>query len=79
MTVRSMAEARLLEDRERRQQYFNEKKLKKIKSEVNGKQTHLMDCANTVTISYRNRVGTGGTMRTKILKKYKLNYLKYLV
>lgn len=60
MTVRSMAEARLLEDRERRQQYFNEKKLKKIQFEVNGKQMHLIDRANAVTISYRNQIGTGG-------------------
>lgn len=60
MTVRSMAEARLLEDRERRQQYFNEKKLKKIQIEVNGKQIHLLDCDKAVTVSYRNRIGTGG-------------------
>lgn len=36
MTVRSMTEARLLEDREQRQQRLNEEKLKKIESDING-------------------------------------------
>lgn len=37
MTVRSMAEARLLEDREQRKRRFNEEKLKKIEVEINGR------------------------------------------
>jgi hypothetical protein len=36
MTVLSVTEARLLEDREQRQRRFNEEKLKKIESEING-------------------------------------------
>lgn len=39
MTVLSVTEARLLEDREQRQRRFNEEKLKKIESEINGIDT----------------------------------------
>lgn len=38
MTVRSVAEARLLENREERQRKLNEEKLKKIESSINGKK-----------------------------------------
>lgn len=36
MTVRSVTEARILEDRERRQRRLDEDKLKKIESDING-------------------------------------------
>jgi hypothetical protein len=39
MTVRSVAEARLLEEREQRQRILNEEKLKKIESHLNGNQS----------------------------------------
>lgn len=37
MTVRSVAEARLLEDREQRKRRLNEEKLKKIEYDINGR------------------------------------------
>lgn len=39
MTVRSITTARLLEDKEQRQQRLNDEKLKKIESEINGIHT----------------------------------------
>lgn len=39
MTVRSITSARLVEDREQRQQRLNDEKLKKIESEINGIHT----------------------------------------
>lgn len=48
MTVRSVAEARLLEEREQRQRILNEEKLKKIESHLNGNQLkHAFTIAHT--------------------------------
>lgn len=43
MTVQSVTNARLLEDREQRQRRLNDEKLKKIESEING-TLYLLFC-----------------------------------
>ncbi|XP_025409474.1 UV-stimulated scaffold protein A-like isoform X2 [Sipha flava] len=48
MTVRSVAEARLLEEREQRQRILNEEKLKKIESHLNELEPELLTAAQTL-------------------------------